>query len=204
MAVYLRLPATGEADLVAAVVEPGASVLELGCGVGRVTHALVERGFLVTAVDESAEMLAHVRGARTVEADVASLDLGAAFDCVLLASHFVNTGDDDERGAILATCARHVAPDGVVVVQTYPPDLDWTPGRESALGDVTVRLAEAERSGARVRATMEYELDGERWRQPFEAVLLTEAELARELERASLRFDRWLDDAHAWFVVRRA
>ena len=177
-------------------------MLELGCGVGRVTHALVEHGFRVTAVDESAEMLAHVRGATTVEADVATLDLGTSFDCVLLASHFVNTGDDAARAAILASCARHVAADGVVLVQAYPPDLDWTPGRESAVGDVTIRLAESERTGARVRATMEYELDGRRWSQPFEAVLLSESELARELGRVSLRFDRWLDDAHAWFVAR--
>ena len=51
---------------------------------------------------------------------------------------------------------------------------------------------------------MEYELDGERWRQAFDAVLLGEAELERELEGASLRFDRWLDEAHAWFVARPA
>jgi SAM-dependent methyltransferase len=179
-------------------------VLELGCGVGRVTHALVEHGFRVTAVDESAEMLTHVRGATTVEADVATLDLGASFHCVLLASHFVNTGDDAARAAVLASCARHLAADGIVLVQTYPPDLDWTPGRESAVGDVTIRLAEAERTGARVRATMEYELKGRRWRQPFEAVLLSESELAHELEGASLRFDRWLDDAQTWFLARPA
>jgi SAM-dependent methyltransferase len=204
VAVYLRLPAMGEADLVASVTERGATVLELGCGVGRVTHALVDSGFVVTAVDESAEMLAHVRGATTVQADVATLALDETFDCVLLASHFVNTGDDAERAAILAACARHVASDGVVVVQAYPPELDWTPGRETALGDVIVRLAEAEQSGPRVRATMEYELDGDRWRQTFEAVLLSEDALARELERASLRFDRWLDDAHGWLVARPA
>ncbi len=41
----------------------GASILELGCGAGRVTHPLVALGHPVVAVDESPEMLAHVRGA---------------------------------------------------------------------------------------------------------------------------------------------
>ncbi|MEV5554579.1 class I SAM-dependent methyltransferase [Nonomuraea wenchangensis] len=47
-------------------VPAGGSVLDLGAGVGRITHALMERGYEVVAVDESAEMPAEVRGARTV------------------------------------------------------------------------------------------------------------------------------------------
>src|SRR5690242_6925927 len=54
---YSRLPVKDEPDIISAAVPPGAHLLELGSGVGRVTHALVERGFTVTAVDESAEML---------------------------------------------------------------------------------------------------------------------------------------------------
>lgn len=149
-------------------------------------------------------MLAHVRGATTVLAGVESLVLDETFDCVLLASHFVNTPDEDARLAVLGTCARHVDEDGAVLVQAYPPDVDWTPGRVTVIGDVTLRLVAAERSGARVRATMEYEVDGERWRQPFEALLLGEDELRRDLERRSLRFERWADDSRAWFVARRA
>jgi SAM-dependent methyltransferase len=61
--VYRRLPETGEADLVASVVDPGSSILELGSGAGRVTNELTARGYAVTAVDDSAEMLASVRDA---------------------------------------------------------------------------------------------------------------------------------------------
>ena len=60
---YARLPVGDEPDVIAAAVPAGARILELGCGVGRMTHALLERGFEVTAVDESAEMLERVRPA---------------------------------------------------------------------------------------------------------------------------------------------
>jgi hypothetical protein len=40
------------------------------------THPLIERGFAVTAVDESAEMLERVRGARTICSPIEELDLG--------------------------------------------------------------------------------------------------------------------------------
>ncbi|RPK71851.1 Mg-protoporphyrin IX methyl transferase [Streptomyces sp. ADI95-17] len=63
---YRRLSVGDEPDVIAAAVPAGATILELGCGTGRVTHPLIGRGFEVTAVDESAQMLEHIRGARTV------------------------------------------------------------------------------------------------------------------------------------------
>lgn len=197
--VYRRLPETGEADLVASVVPPGSTVLELGSGAGRVTNALVERGYAITAVDDSPEMLEHVRASETVCAKIESLDLERKFDCVLLGSHFVN---DPAPGAILETCARHVAGDGVVLVEAYPPGLDWTAGRETRLGDVVVTLVEAERTGNRVRAAVEYAVDGRTWLQRFEAELLDEEQLRASLSRAGLRFGRWLSAERRWFVAQ--
>jgi len=67
--VYERMPVGDEPDIIERAVPAGAHILELGCGAGRVTHPLLERGFTVTAVDESPEMLERVRGARTVRPD---------------------------------------------------------------------------------------------------------------------------------------
>jgi len=61
---YERLPELGEDDVVVSVLPEEASVLELGCGTGRITRQLVRLGDRVTAVDESAEMLALMRTAR--------------------------------------------------------------------------------------------------------------------------------------------
>ena len=197
--VYLRLPETGEADLVASVVPPGSTVLELGSGAGRVTNELVERGFVVTAVDDSPQMLEHVRASETVCAKIESLDLERRFDCVLLGSHFVN---DPGRAPLLAACVRHVDESGVVLVEAYPPGLDWTAGRETRLGDVVVKLVEVKRTDDRVRAAVEYAVDGRTWRQHFEAELLDEEQLRTALSGAGLRFDRWLSAERGWFVAQ--
>jgi SAM-dependent methyltransferase len=197
--VYRRLPETGEADLVAAVVPPGSTILELGSGAGRVTSKLVERGYVVTAVDDSPQMLEHVRASELVCAKIESLDLRRRFDCVLLGSHFVN---DPEPGPVLATCARHVDAGGVVLIEAYPPGLEWTVGRETRLGDVVVTLVEAERRDNRVRAAVEYAVDGRTWRQQFEAELLGEEELRAALSAAGLRFDRWLSTERGWVAAQ--
>jgi SAM-dependent methyltransferase len=202
--VYRRLAPQGEPELIATALRPGASVLEIGSGAGRLTHPLLELGFSVTAVDNEPEMLAHVRGAETILADAERLDLGRRFDCVLLASHFVNDADDRSRRELLSTCARHLEADGVLLAEAYPPELDWAAGRETRLGDVLVRLAEAERAGDLVRAAMEYEVDGRRWRQHFTARILAEDALREELGRAGLRFERWLARERGWLVARHA
>lgn len=73
---YARLSVGSEPDIIAAAVPAGAHILELGCGVGRVTHPLLERGFTVTAVDESPEMLERVHGARTICSPIEQLETG--------------------------------------------------------------------------------------------------------------------------------
>ncbi|MGN0116290.1 MAG: class I SAM-dependent methyltransferase, partial [Streptomyces albidoflavus] len=106
---YSRLPIGAEPEIIAAAVPPRAHILELGCGVGRMTHPLVERGFTVTAVDESAEMTDRVLGARTVCSPIEELELGERFDVVLLASFLVHAGDAEVRRGLLRTCLRHLA-----------------------------------------------------------------------------------------------
>jgi SAM-dependent methyltransferase len=199
--VYRALPGGDEAELIASALPAGATILELGCGTGRVTNELVARGFRVTAVDESAEMLEHVHGAETVLSRIEELELARAFDGVLLASHFVNA---PQPGVFLAVCARHVDPRGVVLVEAYPPELDWTVGSVRQIGAVSLQLVDVERSGDRLRATMAYEVDGQTWRQEFEAVLRDEEALAQVLEHSDLRLERWLDRSRGWLVARRA
>ena len=109
---------TYAAGLVHAAVPPGATVLELGCGTGRVTRPLLALGHPVVAVDGSAALLAHVHGARTVCADVEGLDLDERFDVVLLMSYLVESG---RREALLNACGRHVADGGSVILQRLPP-----------------------------------------------------------------------------------
>jgi len=103
--VYRRLPPGTEPEVIEAQAFAGASILELGCGSGRVTHPLVARGFQVTAVDESARMLDFVSGARTVCSAIEALDLGERFDVVLLSSYLVHAPDPVVARSLVATCA---------------------------------------------------------------------------------------------------
>jgi 2-polyprenyl-3-methyl-5-hydroxy-6-metoxy-1,4-benzoquinol methylase len=68
-------PAGVEPSLVASAVPQGGSILEPGVRVGRITHPLPELGYKVTAVDNSSEMPAEIRGATTVLSNIEDLAL---------------------------------------------------------------------------------------------------------------------------------
>jgi SAM-dependent methyltransferase len=195
--VYLLLPDLGEGEIVAAALPAGSSILELGCGTGRMTRQLVARGFRVTGVDESAEMLAHVRDAETVCARIEDLDLGRRFDAVLLASNLLTT-EAEQRRAFLDTCRRYA---DVVVVQTLP--VGWDPrARPTQIGEVATSMDVERVEDGVVHGAVNYEARGKRWRQDFAMrVFADQAELDAALAAGGFAFDRWLDRERGWFVA---
>src|SRR5262249_20578676 len=128
--------------------------------------------------------------------------LGRRFPCVLLASHFVNA-EDEQRDAVLRACARHLADDGVVLIERYPPG--WLPEEAGTVqvGDVAVTMRDVRREGRCFNATVEYALDGRTWRQTFAAVLLDDDELDAALRRVGLAVARTLDERGAWIEARQ-
>jgi len=180
----------------------GAWILELGCGAGRVTGPLVALGHPVVAVDESPEMLAHVRGAETVCARIQDLDLGRRFGAVLLASHLINA-DDETRSIFLDACRRHVADDGCVIVQVHSPE--WfaaAKDSEVTRDGVIYRLRDVSRPAPDlVSATVEYVVGDRCWTQTFTTKRLDEAALAAALSAAGLWLDRYLTEDRSWFRV---
>lgn len=197
---YALMPDLGEAAIVHEAAGDGASILELGSGAGRVTHPLVGLGHPVVAVDESPEMLAHVRGAETVCARIQDLALSRRFGAVLLASHLINA-DDETRRMFLDVCRLHVADDGCVIVQQHSPD--WFTAAKD--GEVTrdgviYRLRDVSRPAPnQVSATVEYLFGEQCWTQTFTTKRLDEAELTAALGAAGLRLDRYLTEDRAWF-----
>ncbi len=200
---YLALPGDDEAAVIASVPPARATVLELGCGAGRVTHPLVARGYRVTGVDNNAEMLARVSGATTVLADLTTLRLDERFDVVVLASHFVNDVDEARRVAFLRTCAHHVRDDGIVLVERYPPGWvhDAAPSRRERSG-VVFDLHDVRHEGDVLHATMTYEVGGASHDQTFSAVDVDDDRLARDAGEAGLVIERVLDEARTWVVLR--
>ena len=107
----------GEADFVTRFAPN--SVLDAGCGTGRVAIELARRGIDVVGVDLDASMLGTARANAPAiewrEHDLATLDLGRVFDVVLLAGNVPLFTAPGTHRALVAGCARHVAGDGVLV-----------------------------------------------------------------------------------------
>ena len=117
----------------------GGPILEIAAGSGRVAVPLAEAGYEVTAVDIDPAMLARaekaisgaepsVRGRlELVQADLLHLGLPGVprFRLAILAlnSMLLLATRDRQLGA-LETMARHLAPDGVAVVDVWIPSAD--------------------------------------------------------------------------------
>jgi SAM-dependent methyltransferase len=111
----------GEADFVDDVLggmRP-ASVLDAGCGTGRVAVELARRDIDVIGVDLDEDLLDRARAKAPeltwVHGDLAGLDLGRTFDVVALAGNVVPYVTEADRPAAVAGCARHVGGNGRLV-----------------------------------------------------------------------------------------
>jgi SAM-dependent methyltransferase len=204
VAVYLVLPARDEANLIHCALPRTASILDLGCGTGRISQWLAEQGHRIVAVDQSLEMLRHVprhSNIVPIHADIEALTLDWKFDGVVLASYLVNTADQAQRARFLVACRDHVTEHGIVVIQRVDPATRWVCGATSFFGSVRVRLVDATLSGCVIRARLEYQIGGQVFEQAIAIEVLDDLALAHELAQAELRFGRWLDPAKTWLVA---
>ncbi len=107
----------GEATLVLSLVPT--SVLDAGCGTGRVAIELARHGVDVVGVDVDASMLAEARRRAPelewVEADLATAALGRLFDVVVLAGDVPLFCPAAMRSALVVTCATHLVSRGAFV-----------------------------------------------------------------------------------------
>jgi len=113
----------GEASFCAALVPPGASVLDAGCGTGRVAIRLAELGFRCVGVDSDASMLEQARDAAPemtwVLADLAALDgvegVNGPYDVIVAAGNVIPLLAAGTEPAVLRGLAARLAPGGRLV-----------------------------------------------------------------------------------------
>jgi SAM-dependent methyltransferase len=128
---WRRMEATGanphgEADFVFSY--GPRSVLDAGCGTGRVAIELARRGLDVVGIDLDPDMIGLAR---------AKAPLPARFDAVVLAGNVIPYVASDRRAATVIACARHLALAGRLIAgfqlqEGWPTVADYDKWCESA------------------------------------------------------------------------
>ena len=113
----------------------GGSVLELGCGTGRVAIPIAQAGIEIVGLDSSPAMLevarrkaekaSGARGLRLVEADMRDFSLNEVFDLVIIPFRgFYSLHSVEDQVRTLANVRGHLAPGGKLAFNIFVPDLN--------------------------------------------------------------------------------
>lgn len=106
--------------------QPGATVLDLGCGTGEpIGQYFIDAGFHVTGVDGSSKMLeiAKSRCPKTkfILSDMRTINLNEKFDCIIAWHSFFHLSQNDQR-AMFKTFVLHLKPGGVLLFTSGPEE----------------------------------------------------------------------------------
>lgn len=116
------------------------TVLDAGCGTGRVAIELARHGIDVVGVDLDESMLATARRLAPhltwVTADLTALDLGRVFDLAVMAGNVPLFTAAGSQARLVAGVARHLKPAGLLVA-------GFSLGSGYSLGDYDAHAAAA-------------------------------------------------------------
>ena len=122
---------------------PEISILELGCGTGRVTLPLIPYCKFIHGIDISPAMLSICRDklakagipptkARAEQGDITTFDLGRTFDLILAPFRVLQNLETDRQLDGLFQCIRkHLAPGGTCILNVFHPYLSADALREN-------------------------------------------------------------------------
>jgi len=125
------------AFFVEAAKEAGSTVLEIGCGTGRVLIPTARAGINIVGLDLSPHMLAVCRErleaepmpvqarVRLIQADMRTFDLGETFTLVTIPFRpFQHLTTVDDQLSCLASIRRHLRDGGHLILDLFNPSLD--------------------------------------------------------------------------------
>jgi SAM-dependent methyltransferase len=194
LAPYRRWPAT-ERRAMRAV---RGRVLDVGCGAGRVSLYLQERGHDVTAIDESplAVEVARRRGVRNASArsagDIDS-SLGTFDTIVLLRNNFGLIGREGSASRLLRRFAAVTSEQGRIVTDSVDPERVANPAFREYRGH---------RHAAVRPHAQRYRVRWQRWATPwFYYLMFSPADMERLVAGTPWRVRRFIDDGSPRFVA---
>lgn len=115
---------------------PDCSILELGCGTGRVMLPLIPYCHDIFGIDNSSAMLSICRQklaasaippqvAQVAEADITNFDLGRSFDFIIAPFRVLqNLETDAEVDGLFRCIHRHLAQHGTCILNVFQPMYD--------------------------------------------------------------------------------
>lgn len=116
------MPYCGELNIPISYLKPEQAVLELGCGAGHGTRALLDHRLVVTAVDNSSAMLAYApREATLVLSNIETLDLDRRFDAAILPTGLINHAVPATRVGFADCARRHLRLGGWFYLERQDP-----------------------------------------------------------------------------------
>ncbi|RQO54766.1 class I SAM-dependent methyltransferase [Paucibacter sp. KBW04] len=204
---YRRLPYLGELDEIMGLLPAHSSVMELGCGSGRLAARLAAAGHRVVGVDDSAAMLSHLPPTVSgVHASIEAIALPQRFDVVLLPSHLINHPDADLRSAFVRCAARHLVAGGVFYLKRHDPSWLRTvqTGFLAERDGVRYAAEGVSRQGNLLTMTLVYQAFGERWTQSFTAQALEAEAIEALLAEQGFGKVQWHGEKGLWAEARLA
>lgn len=135
-----------ELELIVRIAElaPGSSVLDIGCGTGRIANSLARQGYLVTGIDTNQWYVDRARAQAAgpdVEfrvQDMRNLTEEDAYEAALLWFNTFGYFDDATNMDVLRLVRRALNPHGVLVIEQHNRDWvikNWQPTLMTRLGD---------------------------------------------------------------------
>lgn len=190
---------------------PGALILEIGAGSGRVSLTLARAGYEVVALDHDPELLAALRAragdlpVRTVHADARAFEVHECRFalCIVPMQTVQLLGGADGRRAFLDAVQRHLLPGAVLAIAVVTAEVEqfqWQADQISPAADVVEHDGCVYRSRPiavkrvdgvivleRRRETFRASGDREAWSDLVTLDLLSAAELEEAGQRAGLK-----------------
>jgi SAM-dependent methyltransferase len=188
------------------------TILDMGCGTGRLACDLARRGHWVTGADPAVAMLAIARHrpggdkVNWIETDAAQLSVKTRFDLIIMTGHaFQVLLDDESVRAALGNLRRHLASGGRLAFETRNPLAreweDWIPEKTRervnvpGCGPVDVHYDIRSASGTRVTFETHFRFsDDDAVVVPHTLRFMSAGELARFLADAGFTDVAWYGD----------